>query len=150
MKSITNSVLKDNKLLKSLKKDTKTGEGPLHKTKRTQIEEQVKNNRSTSVEPFLKNTLITSSKKFNLSLKPTLRSQIKPKKIVIEPILLSIEEFIFHESLGNGKYGYVYRAELKKNPKIEVAIKMISKSNVIQYDCLTQLKSEIEIHSRLK
>ena len=58
------------------------------------------------------------------------------------------DDFIFYENLGNGKFGYVYRAKEKRTDK-EVAIKLINKNIITQYDVLNQLKSEIEIHTRL-
>lgn len=61
----------------------------------------------------------------------------------------SVDDFEFHECLGNGKFGYVYHAKEKRTSK-EVAIKLINKNIVTQYDMLNQLKNEIEIHTRLK
>jgi serine/threonine protein kinase len=60
-----------------------------------------------------------------------------------------LEDFEIGMCLGNGKFGYVYKSLEKKNQK-EVAIKVISKKIVAQYDFYDQLKNEIEIHTRLK
>lgn len=60
-----------------------------------------------------------------------------------------VEDFTFSDYLGNGKFGYVYKAKENKTGK-EVAIKIIGKPNITQYNMLPQLKNEIEIHSRLK
>jgi aurora kinase len=59
-----------------------------------------------------------------------------------------LEDFDIGVCLGNGKFGYVYKAIEKKNQK-EVAIKVISKKIISQYEFFSQLKSEIEIHTRL-
>ena len=59
-----------------------------------------------------------------------------------------LEDFDIGVCLGNGKFGYVYKATEKKNHK-EVAIKVISKKIISQYEFFSQLKSEIEIHTRL-
>lgn len=58
------------------------------------------------------------------------------------------DDFIFGEFLGNGKFGYVYKAIDKKSKK-ELAIKVISKNIIAQFNILNQLKNEVEIHSRL-
>lgn len=60
----------------------------------------------------------------------------------------TINDFDFHEALGNGKFGYVYHAKEKRTHK-EVAIKLINKNMITQFEMLPQLKSEIEIHTRL-
>lgn len=59
-----------------------------------------------------------------------------------------LEDFEIGVCLGNGKFGYVYKAIEKKNQK-EVAIKVISKKIIEQYEFYEQLKTEIEIHTRL-
>jgi serine/threonine protein kinase len=59
-----------------------------------------------------------------------------------------LEDFEIGMCLGNGKFGYVYKA-IEKNNQKEVAIKVISKKVVAQYDFYDQLKNEIEIHTRL-
>lgn len=59
-----------------------------------------------------------------------------------------VDDFDFLECLGHGKFGYVYNAKEKRTQK-EVAIKLICKNIIIQYSMLDQLKSEIEIHTRL-
>lgn len=58
------------------------------------------------------------------------------------------DDFDFYEPLGNGKFGYVYRAKEKKSGKV-VAIKLINQNILTQYNFFSQLKSEIEIHTRL-
>jgi len=60
-----------------------------------------------------------------------------------------LDDFEIGTCLGNGKFGYVYKSIEKKNQK-DVAIKVISKKIVEQYDFYEQLKKEIEIHTRLK
>ena len=60
-----------------------------------------------------------------------------------------VEDFEFGECLGNGKFGYVYRAKEKQTTK-EVAIKMISKNIISQFNLIDHLKSEVEINTRLK
>jgi serine/threonine protein kinase len=59
-----------------------------------------------------------------------------------------LDQFEIGDCLGNGKFGYVYKA-VEKNSKKEVAIKLISKKIVAQYEFFEQLKNEIEIHTRL-
>ena len=59
-----------------------------------------------------------------------------------------LEDFEVGVCLGNGKFGYVYKAVEKKSQK-EVAIKVISKKIIAQYEFFDQLKCEIEIHTRL-
>jgi aurora kinase len=58
------------------------------------------------------------------------------------------EDFDFYDALGNGKFGYVYKAKEKKSGKI-VAVKLINQNILTQYNFFSQLKNEIEIHSRL-
>lgn len=58
------------------------------------------------------------------------------------------DDFDFYDSLGNGKFGYVYKAKEKDSNKI-VAIKLINQNIITQYNFFSQLRSEIEIHSRL-
>ncbi len=60
-----------------------------------------------------------------------------------------LEDFEIGDCLGNGKFGYVYKAVERENGK-EVAIKVICKKIVSQFDFFDQLKNEIEIHSRLE
>ncbi len=60
----------------------------------------------------------------------------------------ALEDFEIGECLGNGKFGYVYRAVEKSSNK-ECAIKVICKKIVNQFNFYEQLKYEIEIHSRL-
>jgi aurora kinase len=62
---------------------------------------------------------------------------------------LKLEDFEIGEPLGNGKFGYVYKAFEKKHKK-EVAIKVIRKNIIEQFNYHSQLKNEIEIHTRLK
>jgi serine/threonine protein kinase len=59
-----------------------------------------------------------------------------------------LEDFEIGDCLGNGKFGYVYKAVEKKS-KVEVAIKVICKKIVSQYNLFEQLKNEVEIHTRL-
>ncbi len=60
-----------------------------------------------------------------------------------------IDDFEIGEPLGNGKFGYVYKSYEKKNNK-ELAIKVIRKNIIEQFNYHSQLKNEIEIHTRLK
>jgi aurora kinase len=60
-----------------------------------------------------------------------------------------LEDFQIGEQLGNGKFGYVFKAIEKKNQK-EVAIKIIRKNLIEQFNYHSQLKNEIEINCRLK
>ena len=60
----------------------------------------------------------------------------------------TLDDFEMGDCLGNGKFGYVYKAIEKKNGK-EVAIKVICKKIVSQFNFYDQLKNEIEIHTRL-
>jgi serine/threonine protein kinase len=59
-----------------------------------------------------------------------------------------LEDFEIGDCLGNGKFGYVYKA-IEKKTNVEVAIKVISKKIVSQYNLFEQLKNEVEIHTRL-
>ncbi len=59
-----------------------------------------------------------------------------------------LQDFDIGDCLGNGKFGYVYRAREKRTNK-EVALKVICKNIVSQFNFYDQLKNEIEIHSRL-
>jgi serine/threonine protein kinase len=59
-----------------------------------------------------------------------------------------LEDFEIGDCLGNGKFGYVYKA-VEKKTNVEVAIKVISKKIVSQYNLFEQLKNEVEIHTRL-
>jgi len=72
-----------------------------------------------------------------------------------DKVRLTLDDFEIFEPLGNGKFGYVYRSKFKNtnNMKInnkELAIKLISKNIVAQYNFFDQLENEITIQSRLK
>ena len=58
------------------------------------------------------------------------------------------DDFDFYDPLGNGKFGYVYRAKEKESGKI-VAIKLINQNILTQFNFFSQLRSEVEIHTRL-
>jgi serine/threonine protein kinase len=60
-----------------------------------------------------------------------------------------VDDFLFGECLGFGKFGYVYKA-VESSSKKELAIKLICKNTILQSELVEQLKNEIEIHSRLK
>ncbi len=76
-----------------------------------------------------------------------LKEIITDDEDVIKPEM-TLDDFEIGMCLGNGKFGYVYKAVEKKS-QVEVAIKVISKKIVSQFDFFEQLKSEIEIHTRL-
>ena len=59
-----------------------------------------------------------------------------------------LEDFEIGDCLGNGKFGYVYRATEKKS-QTQVAIKVICKKIISQFNLFEPLKNEIEIHTRL-
>ena len=59
-----------------------------------------------------------------------------------------VDDFEVKETLGNGKFGYVYKAIEKKNNK-EVALKIVRRNIIEQYNFFEQLKNEVEIHTRL-
>lgn len=61
----------------------------------------------------------------------------------------TIDDFDIKDCLGNGKYGYVYKA-IEKNSKAIVAIKLINKNIINQYKFHDQVRNEVEIHSRLQ
>jgi serine/threonine protein kinase len=61
----------------------------------------------------------------------------------------TIDNFEMGECLGNGKFGYVYRA-VEKTTKKTLAIKVVCKNTINQYHFYDQLRNEVEIHSRLK
>ncbi len=60
-----------------------------------------------------------------------------------------LDDFEVGDCLGSGKFGYVYKA-VEKNTQTELAIKVICKKIVSQYNLYQQLRYEVEIHSRLK
>lgn len=60
-----------------------------------------------------------------------------------------IDDFEMSTCLGNGKFGYVYKAVEKLSQK-EVAIKVLCKKQISQYNFVDQLRNEIEIQSKLK
>jgi serine/threonine protein kinase len=60
----------------------------------------------------------------------------------------TVDNFEIGECLGNGKFGYVYRAVEKVSRKT-LAIKIVCKNTINQYNFFDQLRKEIEIHSRL-
>lgn len=59
-----------------------------------------------------------------------------------------LQDFEIGDCLGNGKFGYVYKA-VEKESRQEVAIKVICKKIVTQFEFFDQLKNEVEIHTRL-
>jgi serine/threonine protein kinase len=59
-----------------------------------------------------------------------------------------IEDFEIGACLGNGKFGYVYKA-VEKKTRTTLAIKIVCKNTINQYNFFDQLRNEIEIHSRL-
>lgn len=60
----------------------------------------------------------------------------------------NFDDFEFYDALGNGKFGYVYKAREKESGRI-VAIKVINQNILTQYNFFPQLRMEIEIHTRL-
>ena len=59
-----------------------------------------------------------------------------------------LEDFQIGEKIGSGKFGKVYSARDRKFGNI-VAIKVLSKRQLIKYKVLNQLRREIEIQSHL-
>jgi serine/threonine protein kinase len=59
-----------------------------------------------------------------------------------------VEDFEIGDCLGNGKFGYVYKA-VEKKTRTTLAIKIVCKNTINQYNFFDQLRNEIEIHSRL-
>ena len=58
-------------------------------------------------------------------------------------------DFINHQFISKGKYGIVYKCQEALSNKI-VALKVIKKETVLQYNMLTQLRREAEIQNHLK
>jgi len=78
-----------------------------------------------------------------------------PKQLIVEAKLqIKIKkqwnesDFTILANLNAGKFGIVKKALHKQTGTI-VAFKYISKGNLRQFNCLEQIKTEIEIHSRL-
>jgi serine/threonine protein kinase len=82
------------------------------------------------------------------NLDELLTSTKKYKEEEEDVMAWTLDDFEIGECLGNGKFGYVYRAVEKSNNK-ECAIKVICKKIVSQFNFYDQLKNEIEIHTRL-
>ena len=53
------------------------------------------------------------------------------------------------QSIGNGKFGKVFRA-VEKNSNKSVALKMVQKDLLEKFDFFTQMKKEMEIQWRLR
>lgn len=66
-----------------------------------------------------------------------------------KPKVWTLDDFIPEESVGNGQYGKVYKA-IEKRSNYEVALKVIEISKIVEHDFFAQIKSEIEIHHRLR
>ncbi|CAK9019607.1 Aurora kinase A (Aurora 2) (Aurora family kinase 1) (Aurora/IPL1-related kinase 1) (ARK-1) (Aurora-related kinase 1) (Ipl1- and aurora-related kinase 1) (Serine/threonine-protein kinase 6) (Serine/threonine-protein kinase Ayk1) (Serine/threonine-protein kinase aurora-A), partial [Durusdinium trenchii] len=58
-------------------------------------------------------------------------------------------DFEIGKPLGRGKYGIVYKATVKRTKQV-VALKVLDKEQLQRDDMYTQLRQEVEIHSRLK
>ena len=71
-----------------------------------------------------------------------------PKKI-FSPDKWNISNFQIGRPVGKGKYGHVYLAR-ERNSKHIVALKVLSKKQLVNSDVINQLRREIEIHSHLK
>ena len=56
----------------------------------------------------------------------------------------TLDDFKNIQSIGNGKFGKVYRA-LEKNSNKQVALKMVHKNLLEKFDFFTQMKKELEI-----
>lgn len=61
----------------------------------------------------------------------------------------NLRDFEIGKALGRGKYGIVYRAKVKRTKQI-VALKVLDKEQLQRDDMYSQLRQEVEIHSRLK
>ncbi|CDW90701.1 serine threonine-protein kinase aurora-1-like [Stylonychia lemnae] len=61
----------------------------------------------------------------------------------------TIEDFKNVQSIGNGKFGKVFKA-LERNSNKQVAIKMVHKNLLEKFDFFTQMKKELEIQWRLR
>ena len=55
-----------------------------------------------------------------------------------------MEDFKNIQSVGHGKFGKVFRA-VERNSNKQVALKLIQKSILEQYDFFSQIKKELEI-----
>lgn len=61
----------------------------------------------------------------------------------------TLDDFCPEERVGNGQYGTVYKATERRS-KYEVALKVIDIEKIAEHDFFNQIKSEIEIHHRLR
>ena len=60
-----------------------------------------------------------------------------------------LDDFKNVQSIGNGKFGKVFRA-VEKNSNKSVALKMVQKDLLEKFDFFTQMKKEMEIQWRLR
>lgn len=60
-----------------------------------------------------------------------------------------IDDFEIGRPIGTGKFGHVYLARTKKE-KIIVALKVISKKQILKNNLEAQFRRELEIHSHLR
>ncbi|KRX02366.1 Protein kinase-like domain [Pseudocohnilembus persalinus] len=74
---------------------------------------------------------------------------IKQNQNQFQENLWSINDFQIARPLGKGQFGKVYLAREKKSQYI-VALKVLSKRQLIKYDMIDQFRREIEIQSNLK
>ena len=81
--------------------------------------------------------------------KPPKAKGVASKKQQINNTALDIQnEFKILEAISKGSFGEVQKAKHTKTGKI-VALKCISKAVLLQFDCISLIKNEIEIHSHL-
>ena len=66
----------------------------------------------------------------------------------VEKKIWTLEEFTLSKPLGKGKFGNVYLG-IQKSSKVQVALKVLFKSQLISNNNIHSLKREIEIQSRL-
>jgi serine/threonine protein kinase len=60
----------------------------------------------------------------------------------------SIRDFKIGKHIGKGKYGHVYLARERRSKHI-VALKVLSKKQLINCDVINQLRREVEIHTHI-
>lgn len=95
---------------------------------------------------------LTPSSPFFFSLAPSPCSFFPPPcppRSPQQPRQLSLSSFEIGRPLGKGKFGRVYMARTKTEPKYIVALKCLHKEELVKAKVEKQLRREIEIQSHL-
>jgi len=68
---------------------------------------------------------------------------------IFKPCEWSVDRFQIGRPLGTGKFGHVYLAR-ERTSKHFVALKALTKKQIMNHQIINQVRREIEIHTHLK